>query len=227
MTDRAYRLTSKSVTGETIQKDLDEAHMRIARINFILKQKGALSNDANKIIQSAQNMVTEMVLAAKRMRTTDSAFNRAQKRKRKKANRLVTHDSMPWSKNKRTFKDNAVNDVLNKIKRIGEVLYPVNNKQSTDYPEGVRDALKELEHAAKALTFKQDVYAMNSFLVTADAKLRTPSWYTKTDDAKKRINSAKTMIAAIVNDQKTINEIEEIQHPRLRPPKDNFINYRY
>lgn len=114
LSDRAHRLASQSITGGNIQKDLDEAHMRIAKINFLLRQKGALSGAASAIIQSAQDMVTKMAVAAKRMRATDSLFGIRYLR-RNKRNRLVTHDSMPWSR--RRYKDGIISNLVDKLKQ--------------------------------------------------------------------------------------------------------------
>ena len=114
MSDRAHRLASQSATGGSIQKDLTEAHMRIARINFILKQKGALSGAASRAIQVAQELVTKMAQASKRMKATDSMWRSARKRKCNKK-RLVTHDSMPWSKRK--HRDGVISNIVDSLKK--------------------------------------------------------------------------------------------------------------
>lgn len=110
MSDRAHRLTSQSVAGTTIKKDLEEAQMRIARIHFILKQKGIVSEAVNRALKSSQDMVVKMLQAVKRMRATDSLFSI----KKYKKYKLITHDSMPWSKKKHN--DGVISTLYEKIK---------------------------------------------------------------------------------------------------------------
>lgn len=75
ITDYHFRVT-QHMRGNTIAKDLQEAQMRVARIGFILRQKGVDSAAAESAQRTAQSLIKKMISASERMKpgNNDSAI---------------------------------------------------------------------------------------------------------------------------------------------------------